>query len=367
MQTNIIKVSLQLKNPEISKSFENIMKSLEGYSLHRSHDKDPYDLMIFELGNDPEKDFEIVRSILDLNSAGDLFLTARDSSGPVLRQAIKVGAKDFFSQPINPEDVKLSLESYREKREKAGGRFQTEKKGEIIDIVGSKGGVGATTLAVNMATSLAEHQDVQSVALVDLNTSFAEIPFFLEFKPNYHWGEITDNIKRVDTTFLTKILYKHASGIYVLPGPNCLNGCEPPTPDIIERLLLLMRSMFDYIVIDSGHTLDNSSLRIIEMSDNLLLVAILSIPCLANTNHLLKSFARLGYLPDERIKIVINRHLNNSEISLADAEKCIDKEIYWAVPNDYKTTMSALNQGKALSEIASRKSVTKNLRQFSYL
>jgi pilus assembly protein CpaE len=70
----------------------------------------------------------------------------------------------------------------------------------------------------------------------------------------------------------------------------------------------------------------------------------------------------LGYLSDDRIKVVINRHLKNSEILLRDAEKCIDKEIYWAVPNDYKTAMSSLNQGKALSEIASRKWISKNIR-----
>jgi pilus assembly protein CpaE len=281
----------------------------------------------------------------------------------VLRQAIKIGAKDFFSQPINADDVIQSLESYRGFRERAGGKIISEKKGKIINILGSKGGVGATTLAVNLATNLAEYQGVQSVALVDLNTSFGEIPFFLEFKPNYHWGEITDNIARVDPTFLMEILHKHASGVYVLPSPNCLNGCEPPTPDIMERLLLLLRGMFEYIVIDGGHTLDSSSLRVIEMSDILLLVSILNIPCLSNTNHLVKSFARLNYLPDEHVRIVINRYLRNSEISLRDAEKGIDKEIYWTVPNDYKTTMSALNQGKSLSEIASRASITKNLRR----
>jgi pilus assembly protein CpaE len=363
MQANNIKVKLELKNPKVSKSFENIINTLDGYSLQRSKEKTPCDLMIFELGKNDDKDFQVVGSILDLNTAGDVFLTSRDSSKSVLRQAIKIGAKDFFSQPINADDVIQSLESYRGFRERAGGKIISEKKGKIINILGSKGGVGATTLAVNLATNLAEYQGVQSVALVDLNTSFGEIPFFLEFKPNYHWGEITDNIARVDPTFLMEILHKHASGVYVLPSPNCLNGCEPPTPDIMERLLLLLRGMFEYIVIDGGHTLDSSSLRIIEMSDILLLVSILNIPCLSNTNHLVKSFARLNYLPDEHVRIVINRYLRNSEISLRDAEKGIDKEIYWTVPNDYKTTMSALNQGKSLSEIASRASITKNLRR----
>ena len=128
----------------------------------------------------------------------------------------------------------------------------------------------------------------------------------------------------------------------------------------MERLLSLMQEMFEYIVIDGGHTLDEGALKIIEMSDKLLLISIQSIPSLWNTNHLLKSFVNLGYLPKERIRVVINRYLKRSEITLQDAEKCIGNEIFWTIPNDYKTTISAINQGKALSEIAKRAPFTKN-------
>ncbi|MBE9551041.1 MAG: cobyrinic acid a,c-diamide synthase, partial [Proteobacteria bacterium] len=205
-----------------------------------------------------------------------------------------------------------------------------------------------------------------SVALIDRNMLFGEVPLFLEIKPSYHWGEITKNIDRLDSTFLMNVLSKHSSGVYVLPSPASLNGHDPATPEIMEHLLSLMQRMFDFVVIDGGQSLDETSLKMLEMSDTVLLVSILSLPCLSNTKKLLKSFYTLGYPARERIKVIINRHLKNPEISLKDSEAAIDKEIFWTIPNDYRKTLSAINQGKPLSQLASRAPITKSVRELGY-
>ena len=96
---------------------------------------------------------------------------------------------------------------------------------------------------------------------------FGDIPIFLALKPNYHWGEITKDIARLDATFLMNILSKHSSGVHVLPSPSHLNGNQPVTPETIEHLLSLMQGMFDFVVIDGGQSLNKTSLRILEMSD----------------------------------------------------------------------------------------------------
>jgi len=205
-----------------------------------------------------------------------------------------------------------------------------------------------------------------SVALIDRNMLFGEVPLFLEIKPSHHWGEITKNIERLDSTFLMNILSKHSSGVYVLPSPASLNGHDTATPQIMEHLLSLMQRMFDFVVIDGGQSLDETSLKMLEMSDTVLLVSILSLPCLSNTKKLLKLFYTLGYLPKERIKVVINRHLKNPEISVKDSEAAIDQKIFWTIPNDYRRTLSAINQGKPLSELASKAPITKSVRELAY-
>ena len=126
------------------------------------------------------------------------------------------------------------------------------------------------------------------------------------------------------------------------------------------RLLGLMKEMFDYVIIDAGQSTDDTSIKVLEVSDTLMLVTILSLPCLANTSKLIKSLVDLGYAPKEKIKVILNRFMKKSEISVEDAEAGIGKEIFWVVPNDYSTSMSSINSGKPLIQLAPKAPITKS-------
>jgi pilus assembly protein CpaE len=130
-------------------------------------------------------------------------------------------------------------------------------------------------------------------------------------------------------------------------------------------MLDLMKGMFDYVLIDTGQSTNDTALRVIELSDTILLITILSLPCLANTNRLIKSFLDLGYAADDRIKIVLNRFTKNNDISLKDAEAGIKKKLFWVLPNDFNTTMSAINKGKPLTQISSRAAITKSFKDLA--
>ena len=190
-------------------------------------------------------------------------------------------------------------------------------------------------MAVNLAVSLAEKKSVQSVALIDMNLLFGDIPLFLEIEPKYNWSEITKNISRLDDTFLKNILSVDVSGVCVLPSPSYLSKQHMATPAIMERLLIVMRRMFDYVIVDGGQSLGDISLKILGLSDTVLLISILSLPCLSNTNKLLRTFHDLGFPPDENIRVIVNRYLKKSDISVKDAEISLEKEIFWTIPNDY--------------------------------
>jgi pilus assembly protein CpaE len=194
---------------------------------------------------------------------------------------------------------------------------------------------------------------------------FGDIPLFLEIEPKYNWSEITKNISRLDSTFLKNILSIDSSGVCVLPSPSYLSKQSVATPDIIERLLTVMRRMFDYIIVDGGQSLGNISLRILELADTVLLVSVLNLPCLSNANKLLSQFRDLGFPTDDNIKVVVNRHLKKADISIKDAETSLEKEIFWTVPNDYQTAVTALNRGKALAQFAPRQDITNNFRRLA--
>ncbi len=292
-------------------------------------------------------------------------LTSPRLEPDVLIQAMRSGVKEFFSQPIKPEEVHGALLKFKE-RGKTGVAGVKASKGEIIHVIGSKGGVGVTTIAVNLAVFLADLDKSKSVALVDMNLLFGEIPIFLDIKSAFDWGEVTRNISRVDATLLKSILFKHPSRISILPSPAGLDGVNQATPEIIATLLGVMRETFDYTVIDGGQSiLDELSLKLLEMADRVLLATSLSLPCMANMKKILWTFQRLGFPLKEKVKIVINRYQKDSLISLKEAEQSIGHPIFWQVPNDFHLTMSAINQGKSLLELGHSSEIGKSFRKLA--
>lgn len=360
--TNLIK--LALKNRPVTDELIRIISAMEGFKIMTPGDNRKPDLFIFEIGKEVDKEIGMIQSLLNQDAVGEVFLTSKSTESKILMKAIRIGVKEFFPQPIDTEEVSQALQQFKTRKNKVDPSVAC-KKGQIITAFGTKGGVGTTTVAVNLAVTLALKDSSKSVALIDMNTLFGEIPLFLEITPQFHWGEITKNIDRLDHTFLANILTRHHTGVHILSSPAQLNGHIRPTPEIMSHLLDLMKGTFDYVVIDGGQSTDDTTLRVVELSDTLLLIIILSLPCLANSSKLIKSFIELGFLHRDQIKVVANRYMKKSEIPLSDAKAGIGKDLFWVIPNDYRTTMSAINQGKPLSKIAPKAQITQNFEDLA--
>ena len=363
--TDTIRIRLEVKNEEVAKTLKRTVAFAGSFQVQTSFDQAPADLTIMEIGAEPEKDLLHVEKLVNGNHGHEVFLTSSSTDPNMLVQAMRLGAKEFLPQPIEQSEVVGALGRFMARREQFKDKRANLKNGKIIDVIGSKGGVGSTTLAVNLAASLASQNPSRSVALIDMNLLFGEIPLFLDFTPSYHWGEIVRNITRLDPTLLMSILHEHPARLHVLPSPSQLNSTAEATPEIIEHLLNLMKTIFDYIVVDSGHVTDQTSMKILELADTVLLVAILSLPCLTNLSKSLQLFEDLGYPEEERTRIIMNRYIKNSDISIKDAEKSIGKEVFHAIPNDFKLTMSAINQGKTLSQIAPKSAVARSIEELA--
>ena len=361
MSKKVINVQLNIGNPKIKSKLEAILRSTGGFKVVE-YEKYPYvDLLITETEQNFEKHFERIKSLLDSHRVNEVFITSVDVDPELLLKAMRIGIKEFFPQPLKEQEVKRALKDYQQ-RKTTSPEPERLKSGKIINVIGSKGGVGTTTIAVNLAAGLAQMPQRYSIALMDMNTLFGEIPLFLNLNPNYHWGEITRNIERLDPTFLMKILTRHSSGVQILPSPSYLNGQEPATPQIVGRLLDLMKSMFDFVVVDSGQILNHNTMKVLEISDKMLLISLLNLPCLRNAINILKSLSNYGYNKGDYTNIIINRYLKNSEITIEDAEESLKNKIFYALPNDFKTTLAAINQGKTLFEVAPKSATTDGIR-----
>ncbi len=365
MSENVVSVRLEIRNEKTRKDLEEVLASIQEFHLQASNDPKPCDLLILETEKDISKDFELIQTLQVSGMVKEVFLTSPHVEPDLLPWALRAGVKEFFSQPIKREEVRNGLLKFRERRGDLKQDVLEKKRGKIIDIVGSKGGVGTTTIAVNVATSLSESNGASSVALIDMNLLFGQIPIFFNIESSLNLGEVARNISRVDATYLMSTLSKHRSGVYILPSPMRLDDVDVVTPEILEVLLGLMQNVFDFIVIDGGQRLDNVSFKILGIADIVFLITGLDLPCLANAKRLLRTFQKLRFPSKEAIQTIVNCYQKKSPFSLKDAEQAVSAKIHWVLPNDHSATTAAINQGKPLSEVAPGSELNKSLRELA--
>jgi pilus assembly protein CpaE len=364
MAKDTLYVKLAVADLNLAGKLSELIRENQSFEVIATNDSRNADILVFQLDKNTPEGLEQALTAMQNGNAEELFLISGAADPKILMQAMRAGVKEFFTQPLDAAEIREALNRIKERHFQVNAKFEP-KQGSIISVFGSKGGVGTTTVAVNLAVSLSQGQDKKQVALLDMNTLFGEIPLFLEMAPKFHWGEITKNIERLDGQFLMNTLTPHKTGVQVLPSPAYLNGHVRPTPETMGRLLDLMRQMFNYVIIDAGQSTDDTSIKVLEVSDMLMLITVLSLPCLANTSKLLRSLTEMGYVPKDKIKVVLNRYIKRSEISLGDAEAGLGKELFWVVPNDYDTSMSAINSGKPLLNVAPGAAITKSFMEMA--
>ncbi len=226
------------------------------------------------------------------------------------------------------------------------------KSGKVLNFIGSKGGVGTTTIAVNIGLGLCEIK--KQTAVLDFNPLFGEVPIFLGMDSAFDWGEI--NVSRLDSTYLTGVLTRHRSGLHVLASPQRFNGHGPS--GMIEKLLSQMKGLFDYVVVDSGRQLDDNIADVIKISDSIFLVTNLTVPCLVNVKKLLWTIQNLGYNPD-RVKIIANQ---KGSVSVKTAVETIKKDIFWTIPMNLQVATSAINKGEPILTLSANSDISKSIR-----
>ena len=230
------------------------------------------------------------------------------------------------------------------------------KNGKVLNFIGAKGGVGTTTIAVNIALGLCELS--KSTALLDMNPLFGEIPIFLNIESNFNWGDISKSASTLDSTYLMGVLTKHCSGVHVLPSPERFNGYA--SSGMVERLLAQMKELFDYVIVDSGRQLDDSIADVIKTTDTIFLVTNLTLPSLVNVKKLLWTIQNLGFQQD-RVRVIVSQKPKDP-VSIKAAEKTISKGIFWTIPDNLQVASSAINKGEPILSSAEKSDISKSIR-----
>ncbi len=358
-------VRLNIKNPETTAEVKKAVSAVPGLSI--SSNGAPCDVLFMEIGIDTDEEFRVIEQIRTKGLAREIFLTSSRKDPEFLIRALKTGIKEFFTQPVNRNEIIASLTKLKKGADAEAAKKTGEKKGVIISVIGSKGGVGATTTAVNLAVFLREASGEKSVVLMDMNPLLGGIHLFLDIKPSFSWADGARDIARIDSTYLLNSLCKHASGIHVLPAPSKPAGAEAVTPETVERLLGIMRSTFDIIVMDGCKSFDDLSIRMFALSDTILVVSELNLPSIVNAKKILETLDGLGLSYEKDIKVIINRYQKKTMVSPEEAEKTLGRKIGLMVANDYEMTMSAINTGKTLAEVGLNSPIMENFENLAAL
>ncbi len=217
--------------------------------------------------------------------------------------------------------------------------------------MGASGGVGVTSVAVNLATCLAAAKEQETI-LLDLDMVFGSVNAALDIVTDHTLYTVLQSFERLDATLLKRSMTRHASGLYVLPRPQAIEEVGKVDPDTLQRLLGLLKAAFGTVVIDTSKGLQSSDFAALEMSDVILVVAQLELTCLRNTARLIQLFQQFDGLAD-RVKLVVNRYgSTDTEISQAKAEETFKMPIAWQIPNAIKGFQAARIKGAPIADVA---------------
>src|SRR3954466_14337303 len=317
------------------------------------------DIGVVAIDSNPEKGLNLLEQVRDITPDCALLVISSSSDGQLILRAMRGGAKEFLTQPVKAEDMIAALDRISAAKFGTGdGRGRTC---HVMAVCGATGGVGSTSVAVNLGCILSR-EEKNSVVLVDLDMALGDADVFLDSIPDYTLVDVAQNISRLDFTLLKRSLTKHSSGLYLLPRPVQLQDTAQVTPDDLTRVLGLLKASFTHMIIDLSKSYTALDQVALKSAKDILLVTQLDLPCLRNVVRLMLSFGEVEGLKD-KVKIVVNRvGLESGAISLKKSQETMGREIFWQLPNDYKTMVEVRNNGVPLIEQAPKAGITQSLR-----
>ena len=288
-----------------------------------------------------------------------LIVFGSGSDAGAIRTAMRAGARDYLTLPLDEREVQQALEQVA--REKASN--SVGDAGMLHVFMNGKGGSGATFLATNVAHGLASNG--HKVTLVDLDLQFAGLCRYLDINPTRNLLEAVHALEDMDEVAAEAFTASHDSGLRLLSGKTedlSLNSDIPPEKMI--QMLQTYQSFNDYVIVDLPRHIDILSASVLESADRITVVTQQSFPHLHDTARLLTILRNNLGISQSQVTVVVNRYSKNSAILLKDIENALKVEDIVKIPNHYRLTEESVNAGIPLAEVTQRASVAKSVRDY---
>lgn len=309
------------------------------------------DVAIVSLDSDQTKALQLISQLTVEFPKIPVLAISGKGDGQSILQALRGGAREFLTQPVVLEDMLKALSRLGDGSSDNGKPGSSKAASLVIAVLGSRGGVGCTSLSVNLGCSLAA-DSANSVALLDLDLALGDADVALDLIPTNTLTDVAQNIGRLDMQFLKRSLCSHSTGLALLAHPMRIEDLGLIHEEHLQRAIGLLRASYTHLILDLSKSFTVMDLTAMRMADVILLVTQLDLTSLRNTARINLTMESEEGLT-EKIKVVLNRvGSDGGDISLKQAEESIGRPVYWQVPNDSKSMIESRNAGVPLIQHA---------------
>ena len=311
------------------------------------HTQDVPDVVFLDLSGNGESDFAFAQKLSRLRPSSHIIACSakKESSPEFLLRAMRSGVRDFLQKPYERGELSaLITRISSEHSPKASARTAT---GKLFVVLGTKGGVGSSTVAVNLAVQLAQIPG-KTTALFDFSRPLGDVAALLDLTAKFQVRDALENFKRLDATMLAGLLTSHKSGLKVLCGAARLEDWQNASLAAIERIVEAAQQSFDFTVMDLGSFYSAEWQNVLQASE-VLLISEADLPGLAKLNRHLGSLSNLG-VSSTSVRLVINRWHKHDEQALEKVETGMRIPVFSRLPNEFKQVNEATMQGNSLKK-----------------
>jgi pilus assembly protein CpaE len=281
-----------------------------------------------------------------------------------LQKALGAGATSLIGWPDSAETLQDAVfAAHNRSNMHMGALNQKQRSGpasKVVTVFGTKGGIGKTTIAVNLAVKLSQLN--KKVALVDLDLQFGDVGVFMDIDAKDTIAELVRDNSNLDIDTIRNYMVLHSSGVHVLCAPNSPEYADVVSGGHVEKIINAVKSYYDYVIIDTPPMLNECVLTAIESSAQVLFILGLDISILRNAKICLNLLDSLQQT--DKITMIINREVDGS-VTLKDVQRIVNQPIVARFPSDWKLAVASLNKGVPFVVSAPNSGLAKSLSQFA--
>jgi pilus assembly protein CpaE len=301
----------------------------------------PCDVLVANLDPAPEAALAVLGQVAEANPGQAIFAVSESTDGQLILAAMRSGIREFLTKPVEEDVLREALDKVAVKTN------ASRKQGTLITVIGGAGGVGATTIAVNLAVEMNVIVP-RRVAVVDLDHRFGQVAMALDVEPQYTIADLCDTPEQLDPQMIERALVKHRTGTRVLSRPLHFQQADNITAAHCVGVLSALTQYYDYVIVDGPTRFDFGAKAVLDIADVNLIVLQLVVPTVRSVHRMIQGMLEIGYNV-ERMRLVCNRvGCAGGGIDVADVQSTLNLDVFGEIPDDWAAVNGAMNTGEPL-------------------